>query len=435
MTSHIGKYIFMTDNGGLDSTLIRLYGEADIPVQRQRYLSLLRRMEAWAQSNKCIMVNVPGRTELGGNHTDHNNGVVLAAAVHFDCLAVAAPTKSNVIRIRSTGFADTIEVELDDYGYRLEEEGTSTALVRGIAHAFTAAGYKLGALDACVDSEVPVGAGLSSSAAFEVCVGQMFNQLFNHGDIPAIELARIGRTAENYHFGKPCGFMDQIACAVQGILSIDFADQENPEVNEVDFDFSSTDYQLVVVDTGGDHADLTPEYAAIPDEMTRAAKVLGHDTARGLSIDQVLDRAAEIRRLAGDRSLLRLIHFIMENDRAKAQAKMLNQGNMAAFLKLVAASGDSSWRLLQNCVSTTNYAAQPIPVALTLTEHFLEGEGAWRIQGGGFAGTIQAYVPKERLAGYCQFMEDIYGRGAVLPLRVRKPGDELIIADRSHGMN
>ncbi len=429
MISNIGNYIYTVDSGSLDSTLVRLYGKESLHVQRQRYLSLLRRMESWSQGGNCLMVNVPGRTELGGNHTDHNNGVVLAAAVHFDCLAVAAPTKSDVIRIRSTGFADTIEVTLGDYEHRSEEEGTSIALVRGVAQGFSAAGYTLDAFDACVGSDVPVGAGLSSSAAFEVCVGQIFNQLFNGGNIPAIELARIGRAAENIHFGKPCGFMDQIACAVQGILSIDFADQENPEVDEVDFDFSSTEYQLVVVDTGGDHADLTPEYAAIPEEMERAAKVLGQDVARGLGVSQVLRNAAEIRRLAGDRGLLRLIHFIKESERAENQARALSRGDMGEFLNLVAASGDSSWRLLQNCVSTTNYMDQPIPLALTLTELFLEGDGAWRIQGGGFAGTIQAYVPKSRLDAYCQYMEGVYGRGAVLPLRIRKPGDDLILVD------
>ncbi len=433
MSSNVGTYITAVDRGGLDALFTQLYGEENLHVQRQRYLGLLRRMESWSHGGSCSLINVPGRTELGGNHTDHNNGVVLAAAVHFDCLAVASPADANVIRIRSTGFPDIIEVKLDDYDYRSEEEGTSTALVRGVAQGLSTSGYTVNAFDACIDSDVPVGAGLSSSASFEVCIGQIFNQLFNHGRISEIELARVGRAAENFHFGKPCGFMDQIACAVQGILSIDFFDQEHPIVNEVDFDFSSTNYQLVVVDTGGDHADLTPEYAAIPAEMTKAAKALGLDAARGLTIPQVLNNAAEVRRLAGDRGLLRLIHFIEENDRAKSQAKVLAKGDMWAFLSLVLASGDSSWRLLQNCVSTTNFMDQPIPLALTLTERFLEGDGAWRIQGGGFAGTIQAYVPRKKLDAYIEFMNGIYGPGAVLPLRIRKPGYVVIKPDWAKG--
>jgi galactokinase len=278
-----------------------------------------------------------------------------------------------------------------------------------------------------VDGEVPLGVGLSSSAAFEVCMGQVLNQLYNNGDRTPLELATVGREAENVHFGKPCGLMDQLACAVQGILSIDFARPEEPEVRPVDFDFEATDYQLVVVDTGGSHADLTPEYAAIPAEMARAARVLGQDTARGLTVEQVLDNAARIRREAGDRALLRLIHFIEESDRAVSQAEALMLGDMDRYLDLVRRSGDSCWRLNQNCISTTDYLAQPIPVALTLTERFLRGEGAWRIQGGGFAGTIQVYVPRDRVDGYRRYMDGVLGQGAVLPIRVRKPGFDIIL--------
>lgn len=426
MSWSVSKYIHAVESGKLDQTLIRLYGRGELDIQRQRYFGLCRRMEKWAADGNCLLLSVPGRTELGGNHTDHNNGVVLAAAVHFDCLAIAMANATDTIRIQSSGFAETIEVNLRDLEPRKEEEGTSTALVRGVAYGFAAAGYELGGLDACVVSDVPIGAGLSSSAAFEVCVAQMFNQLFNKGNIPVIELARISREAENVHFGKPCGFMDQIACAEQGILSIDFADQAKPMVKRVNFDFDSTGYHLVVVDTGGDHASLTPEYAAIPEEMRKAAQALGREAARGITLEEVVSNASMIRRNAGDRGLLRLIHFIRENERAQAQAAALSRGDMEGFLKLVHDSGDSSWRLLQNCISTSHAHEQPIPVGLTLTELFLKGEGAWRVQGGGFAGSIQAYVPRHQLDEYCVFMGAIYGPGAVVPLRLRQPGDEVL---------
>jgi galactokinase len=294
-------------------------------------------------------------------------------------------------------------------------------------------GHPVAACDVCVDGRVPVGSGLSSSASFEVCIGQVFNALFCGGTVPPVDLARIGRRAENVHFGKPCGFMDQIACAVQGVLSIDFKDQAEPVVGGVDFDFAGTGYQLAVVDTGGSHADLTPEYAAIPDEMVRAAGVLGRASARGLTLAEVLAAAPRLRREAGDRAVLRLIHFIEENERAQAQARALRSGDMDGFLALVRASGDSSWRLLQNCVATVRPLEQGIPLALILTERFLGGAGACRVQGGGFAGTIQAYVPTHRFEEYGRFMDGVFGQGAVVPLMVRRPGHERIRPVAAHG--
>ena len=421
------SYVDAAGRGKLDSALVTLYGSQALSMQRQRCISLLHRMEKWIGNAKAVLVSAPGRTELGGNHTDHNNGVVLAAAVDFDCLAVASPCGTNVIHVQSEGVSGVIEVDLDDLSPRKEEVGTPAALIRGVADGFVQAGYVMKGFDACISGNVPMGSGLSSSAAFEVGIGQIFNQLFNEGSVPPVELARIGRRAENLHFGKPCGFMDQIACAVQGVLSIDFLDVEAPVVTEVDVDFEASGYQLAVVDTGGDHADLTPEYAAIPEEMTRAAQVLGQDFARGLTMEQVLASASEIRQQVGGRALLRLMHFIEESERAKLQADILRQGDFQKYLELVNASGDSSWKLLQNCISTVHSDEQPITVALALTERFLQGVGAWRIQGGGFAGTIQAYVPIDRFADYKAYMETVFGFGAVLPLSIRKPGNELIL--------
>lgn len=422
MTDCIGVYLRTLAEGGLDKTLTALYGEQSVQVQRQRYSNLLRRMEKWHAQERCLLLSTPGRTELGGNHTDHNNGVVLAAGVHFDILAAACAVDGDVIRIRSEGFKGAIEVDVNDVDFRPEEEGEAVALVRGVVAGFKARGWNVGGFDACLVGDVPMGAGLSSSAAFEICIGQILDRLFNGGQRSSVELATVAQEAENVFFGKPCGLMDQIACAQQGVLSIDFANPVDPLVTEVDFDFEDTDYQLVVVDTGGSHADLTPEYAAIPEEIKRAARVLGQEKARGLTVDQVLSEAATIRRKAGDRALLRLIHFIEESDRAVLQAAVLRDGNIGRFLELVRESGDSSWRLLQNCISTTNYLEQPIPAALVLTERFLAGDGAWRIQGGGFAGTIQAYIPRGKVNAYRKFMEGMFGSGAVLPLKVRRPG-------------
>lgn len=423
----LASYIGAAKNGALDSQLTALYGEVAVVDQRNRLYDLLRRQERWCGDSRCVVVSTPGRTELGGNHTDHNSGVVLAAAVSFDCLAVAAPTDTGVIRIKSEGFPGIIEVDLSSTYPVQAEEGTSQALIRGVADGFKKAGLSFGSFDACMVGNVPVGAGLSSSAAFEVCIGQIFNQLFNGGRVLPLELAKIGKRAENLHFGKPSGLMDQLACAAQGILSIDFNNQEMPVVSSVDVDFDEFDYQLMVVDTGGSHADLTPDYAAIPDEMGKGAALFEQEYVRGLTVEQVLEKVVEIREKAGERGVLRMLHFIEESDRAVAEAEALRQGDMDEFLRLVLESGDSSWRLLQNCISTVKPEEQPIPLALILTEHFLHGRGAWRVQGGGFAGTIQAYVPKDKVESYTRYMESIFGRGRVMPLRFRMPGNELLV--------
>ncbi|WP_419785574.1 galactokinase [Pseudodesulfovibrio sp.] len=426
MKKTVTAYRRHLEDGDMDELLSEFYGPEELAVQRQRYLALLGRMERSEQMGLAALVSVPGRTELGGNHTDHNHGVVLAAGVHFDCLALAIRAEGPLIRIRSEGVSGTIEVNLDDLAPRPEEHGTPTALVRGVAHALRRSGFVVGGFDACVSGMVPMGAGLSSSAAFEVCLGRVLSHLYNDGKVDSLTLARCGRAAENVHFGKPCGLMDQLACACQGVVSIDFADPEHPVVRNVDFDFEKTGYRLTVVDTGGSHADLTPDYAAIPDEMGRAARVLGRDFARGLTVEQVLAAAPKLRREAGDRAVLRLLHFIEESDRAAEETATLEQGDMARFLELVTASGDSSLRLLQNCFSPSRPLSQPIPLALELTKRFLNGEGACRIQGGGFAGTIQAYVPEARFEEYRAFMEGVFGPRSVLPLHVRKPGNEVI---------
>lgn len=419
--------------GRMDSALSGMYGYDGVVEGRARCASILDTMRAWKGDGPSIIVSAPGRTELGGNHTDHNHGVVLAAAVHFDCLAVACPTDSGVVRVRSEGFSEEIEVSLDALEPQPGEAGTSTALVRGVACHLAEAGFELTGFDACVSGNVPVGSGLSSSACFEICIGRIISQLANGGAIPSVTLAKVGQKAENVHFGKPCGLMDQTASAVQGVVAIDFNDPSEPEVQEIDFDFANTEYQLVVVDTGGDHTDLTPDYAAITEEMGRAAQALGSPVARGLTVWEVLQNASSVCNAAGDRGLLRLIHFIEENDRAMRQAEALRNGDMEGFLKEANASGRSSLTLLQNCFSPATPLEQPIPLALTLTERLLDGKGAWRVHGGGFAGTIQAFVPRGRMEAYRAAMEGVFGAGAVTALTVRMPGNATVLPDGAEG--
>lgn len=410
-------------SGALLPQLAELYSPDGVARAQVRLERLLDRFEDDFGDMPVLAVSAPGRTELGGNHTDHNHGCVLAAAVHLDCLAVAGavtPDDRTVV-IHSRGYADPIVVDLANTAPRPEEEGTSRAIVRGVAHGLLERGHRVCGFRACVDSTVPMGAGLSSSAAFEVLVCSIFNHLANAGSVSDLDTARISRRAENVHFGKPCGFMDQIACAHRGVLYIDFRDPDNPGIERIDFDPAAQGWRLAVVNTGGSHADLTPDYAAIPEEMFTAARVLGHGSCRDVSQREAMAAMAQLRAGAGDRAILRLLHFLGENRRAGLQAAALRQGDERAFLRLVAESGDSSWKLLQN-VQSPGHAEQPIPLALALTERLLDGQGAWRVHGGGFAGTIQVYVPEQRFTDYAHYMNDLFGPESVIPLNIRSAG-------------
>ncbi|THB66458.1 MAG: galactokinase [Desulfovibrio sp.] len=369
----------------------------------------------------------PGRTELGGNHTDHNHGRVLAAAVHLDCMALVSPRDDTLVRIVSEGFEEPIEVDVADLALREEEKESSHAMVRGVAAGLAEREYALGGFDACVAGSIPMGAGLSSSAAFEVLVGQVFNQLFNQGEIDDLTLALVAKDAENNYFGKPCGFMDQMACAMQGILHIDLLNPDAPQVEQVAARLDGAGYTLAVVNTGGSHEDLTEDYAAIKKEMHEVAELLGQEEARGLARDQLLSELPRLRRATSERALLRTLHFIEEDERVPAMARSLAQGDMEAFLALVRASGNSSWLLLQNCVSPSHPTEQPIPLALALTQRLLSGRGACRVHGGGFAGTIQAYVPEADYPDYARAMEKVFGPGSVMELKVRQALGPLIM--------
>lgn len=373
---------------------------------------------------KQYIFSAPGRTEISGNHTDHQHGCVLAASVNLKTTARVTLNGEDVIRVQSEGYAP-VEVALDCLDVVPAEKNTTAALVRGVAAAFRQRGAKLQGFDAKVSSTVLPGSGLSSSAAFEVLVGNIINTLFFEGKLDAVEIAKIGQYAENVYFGKPCGLMDQMASSVGGMVFIDFEDPQSPKVEKVDFDFAATGHALCIIDTGADHADLTDEYAAIPRELKAVCGVFGADVLRQVPEAEFYARLPEVRRAAGDRAVLRAVHVYDDNKRVRKQAQALKDGDFEAFLACVKASGLSSWRLLQNVVPAGYTDHQEVAFALTLAEKLLDGRGACRIHGGGFAGTIQAFVPVDMLDAFKAGIEDVLGAGMCHVLQITPNGGML----------
>lgn len=408
--------------------LERLYGSSPSAVEggRGRFEALLlRHAAAFPADREAALFSVPGRTEVGGNHTDHNSGRVLAAAVDLDVAAVAARAADRIAVIESEGYERQL-IDLDRPEAQEEERFQPAALTRGVCSRLRGLGYEAGGFHACLSSRVLKGSGLSSSAAYEVTVAAIINHLYNGGRIPATELAKACRYAENFYYGKPCGLMDQTACAVGGFVAIDFADISSPVVEKVDLDFAATGLALVIVDTGGHHADLTGDYAAIEGEMKETARALGAETLRGASRDLLLQEAASLRRGVGDRAILRALHFYDEDRRAGEQAAALRRGDIREFLRLVVESGRSSWMLLQNCYPPNAVREQGIPLALAVSQSILAGAGAWRVHGGGFAGTIQAFVPADLLPVYLARMRELFGPASCHQLSVRQAGATML---------
>lgn len=367
----------------------------------------------------------PGRTELGGNHTDHNHGKVLCAAVHLDTLAAVTPIDDGKIILDSEGFDTEFQVEIEELTPKAKDEGSITALIRGVADGLQVRGHHLGGFRAVVVSDVPVGSGLSSSASFEVLIGGILNELYNNGRIDPITLAQVGQYAENTHFGKPCGLMDQTACAVGGIMVIDLADPVKPQVRRIDLISGTGDYQLVVVATGDSHADLGDDYASIPHNMKQVARYLGGTVLRELDEDTLRSRLADVRYTFGDKTVQRALHFFAENRRVERMADALDAGNMDDFLSLVKESGLSSLGTLQNVIPPSGDGMhQSAALALSISNEFLEshGRGAARIHGGGFAGTIQAYIHQQDLENFKATVEAVFGADSVLPLSIRTEG-------------
>ena len=368
-----------------------------------------------------FLFSTPGRTEVGGNHTDHNAGRVLAAAVDLDVLALVEPTQDGKITVYSEGYPKVV-VLTSELEMQPEERYSSSALIRGISARLAMMGYKIGGFNACLQSGVPKGSGLSSSAAYEVMIATILNHLYNHGKIDPLEIAVISQYAENNFFGKPCGLMDQTTCSVGGFVTIDFKNPRQPMVHKLNYDFSASGYALVIVETGGDHADLNDDYAVLAAEMKSVAHALGANVLREVSKQQVVANLAVLHGKVNDRAILRAFHFFDDDQRVADEVFALESGQFENFLSLVIESGRSSWMLNQNCYSSRNPAQQGITLALAVSEVLLGERGAWRVHGGGFAGTIQAFVPHDLVAGYVQKMKDIFGPAACYPISVRAAG-------------
>jgi len=411
-------------SGAADGALAALYGSdpAGLSGRRRRYANLVERFgRLFPGGREVELFSAPGRTEVGGNHTDHNGGRVLAAAVDLDIVAAVAANDEGVIRVRSEEYPP-VDVKVDRLAAVEEEKFTPSALVRGVCARMEELGYRIGGFDACTASSVPEGSGLSSSAAFEVLVATVLNHLYNDGGVDDITVAQVSQYAENNYFGKPCGLMDQTTCAVGGFVAIDFGDFENPVVEKVHFDFAASGFSLVIVNTGGSHADLHGDYIALEREMKDVARALGGSVLREFSREKVMDNIADLRAKVSDRAILRALHFYGDDQRVVDQVAALERGDFARFLELVVESGRSSWMLCQNCYSCDNVEEQGLAVALALSEDILRGRGAWRVHGGGFAGTIQAFVPGELVGRYVGKLQAVFGEGSCHELMVRPVG-------------
>ena len=371
--------------------------------------------------NQHYLFSAPGRTEIGGNHTDHQHGCVLAAAVNLETLADVSLNESDTIWVQSEGYP-AFGVDLTDLNIREEEKNTTAALVRGVAAAFAQRGAKLQGFDMVVTSTVLPGSGLSSSAAFEVLVGTILNELFFDRKLSAIEIAQIGQYAENVYFGKPCGLMDQMASSVGGMVYIDFADPENPIVEKIDFDFQKEGYDLCIIDSGADHADLTDEYAAITRELKKLCAFFGKEYLRQIPEAEFMAALPTLRGKVSDRAILRAMHVYRENERVVAQCNALKSNDINSFLRLITESGHSSWMYMQNINPAGAVQKQPVAFALALCDSLLRGKGAYRVHGGGFAGTVQAFVPHHMLDGFKEAVDAGLGEGACHILNVRPFG-------------
>lgn len=415
------ELIRVLENGGL-SKYSALY--ADVDATAKRFIKAINEFTSTYGDDRDIsLFSVPGRSEIIGNHTDHNQGKVMAGAINRDIISVAARNDSGVISFRSEGYSED-RIKISDVsnpdGFK---RFTSRALVAGMTDAFIRAGHKVGGYDAYSCTEVLKGSGLSSSAAFEVMIGNILNHLYNEGRVENSEIAKYAQYAENVYFGKPCGLMDQMACAVGGFVYIDFEDKNNPEVESVEFSLADAGYSLCIVNTGGNHANLNDDYASVPSEMKAVAACFGRENLRGLSEAELLSSVASLREKVGDRAILRAIHFLRENDRVVLARDALKNRDLERFYPIIVESGRSSFQYLQNVYTTLNVAEQGLSLAIAITDGFFKDkDGAFRVHGGGFAGTIQAFVKNEHLSDYVALMDSVFGKGAAMPLNIRPLG-------------
>ena len=422
-------------NGGYDQAFAKLYGAdtATVAAQRVRYVDMIDHFEENFGTGRTVcLYSAPGRTEIGGNHTDHNNGVVIAAAVNLDIIAVVAKNDENVVRVISHGFGKIDDVNLRDLTPQPVEAEHSASLIRGVAAGIVKDGGKVGGFDCYSTSNVLRGSGLSSSAAFEVCIGAILRGEYNNNDMEKfsqVKIAQIGQFAENVFFGKPCGLMDQTACAVGGVITIDFKNPEKPVVGQTAIDLAKHGFVMCISDTKGSHADLTDDYAAIRREMESVAEQFGKKVLRDVDEDEFYKAIPQLRKAVGDRAVVRAIHFYNDCRRAAALCDAVRADDMDTFLKLIVEGGHSSFEFNQNAYSIKNPQEQGVPLALAISQKVLNGRGAWRLQGGGFAGTIQAFVPLALLETYKNAIDAVFGAGSCHVLSVRNYGAVMVTPD------
>lgn len=414
--------------GTFDENLRAVYVTEDqIADQRKRHAKAVKEFaELFGSEREAGIYSAPGRTEVGGNHTDHNFGKVLAASVNLDAIAVASPNGENVVRVKSAGY-DMDVVDLNDLTPHEDDFGDSSALLRGMCARMKAMGYQIGGFDAYTTSQVLSGSGLSSSAAYEVLLGTIINHMFNNGAVDAVTIAQIAQYAENVFFGKPCGLMDQMASSVGSFVTIDFENPEKPVIKKVEFDFASCGHSLCIVDTGGNHADLTGDYAAVRAEMESVAGAMGRKVLREVEEEAFYEKLPMLRSRLGDRAVLRAMHFFGDNRRVEQEVAALESNDFDAFKELVIASGRSSYMYNQNVFTCKNAKEQGVSLALAMAERLLGGKGAWRVHGGGFAGTMQAFVPNDMLEEYKAAMEAVFGEGTCYVLSIRPVGGYKIV--------
>lgn len=407
-------------NGELNGEFEKLYTCNE--TASKRYCKALDEFTAlYGERDNIRIFSAPGRTEVGGNHTDHQHGCVLAGSVDLDVIAIVSANDSGIVSIKSEGYPMD-KIDVSDLAVKETENGKAAALIRGVCAAFEKNGYKLGGFDAYTTSNVLKGSGLSSSAAFEVLVSNIINGLYNDGKADALSIAKYSQFAEREFFGKPCGLLDQMASSVGGFTYADFFDPSAPKVEKIDVDLSKSGYTLCVVDTGGNHADLTQDYADITVECKKVSNALGVEFLRDASEDKFYENLASIRTACGDRAALRAFHFFNENARVGKQKKALLDGKFEEFFALVNESGNSSYDYLQNLYSNSNPSEQGLCLALALTKQYLGGRGACRVHGGGFAGTVQCYIPNDKLDGYCEMIEKVFGKASCVVLKIRPVG-------------
>lgn len=410
------------EKGKYQKLLKDIYVDENVlDYQKERYIKALESFEKLYGEKEIEIYSAPGRSEVGGNHTDHQYGKVLATSINLDAIAIVAKTEDDIVSIKSEGY-DKFEVHLSSLQPREGEEGTSKSLTRGVASRLKEEGYEIGGFQAYITSDVLNGAGMSSSAAFEVLLGNIFSGLYNDMKIDEVFIAQAGQYAENVFFGKPCGLMDQMASAVGGLINIDFADPKEPIVKQVNVDFEAYGHSLCIVDTKGSHADLTDEYAAIPEEMKKVANYFEEDVLRKVDKNEFYLNLPKIREILGDRAVLRAMHLFEENKRVDEQVQALENGDFETFKALIKASGDSSFKYLQNVYSSHELENQSMSIGLAMSDVALGNKGVSRVHGGGFAGTIQAFVPNDIVGMYKETMENVFGEGACHILKVRKYG-------------